>query len=181
MERYLKDFKLHSKVPNEIVEKYKNIVPKEIIDVWQDYGFGTFMEGYFKSVNPEEYIDILHESSQRYTDSMVLFATSMGDLVIWADGYVRLLNFRYGVLKTLMPNFLYFFKSLDSEKFRDEYLEWKPYPQAIEICGEISYDDCFGYTPLLGLGGTEKVENLKKVKLKEQHILIITHFMGPVQ
>ena len=38
----------------------------------------------------------------------------------------------------------------------------------------------FCYTPLLGLGGEEKVENLKKVKLKE-HILIITEFMGPVQ
>ncbi|EMY5504299.1 T6SS immunity protein Tdi1 domain-containing protein [Bacillus wiedmannii] len=180
MEQYVKDFKLHNKVPSELIEKYKNITPKEIIDLWQDYGFGTFMAGYFKSVNPEEYIDILQESSQRYTDSLVLFATSMGDLVIWADGYVRLLNFRYGVLKTLMPNFLYFFKSLDSEKFREEYLKWKPYPKAVETYGEVSYDECFGYTPLLGLGGAEKVENLKKIKLKE-HIRIITHFMGSVQ
>ncbi|MEK4404746.1 T6SS immunity protein Tdi1 domain-containing protein [Sporosarcina sp. FSL K6-6792] len=180
MEKVLSDFKLNSKVPNEIIEKYKNLVPKEIIDLWQDYGFGTFMQGYFKSVNPEEYIDILQESSQRYTDSVVLFATSMGDLVIWADGYVRLLNFRYGVLKTLIPNFLYFFKSLNSERFRDEYLMWQPYPKAVEKCGEISYEECLGYTPLLGLGGAEKVENLKKVKLKE-HILIITEFMGPVQ
>lgn len=180
MEKTLNDFKINSKVPSEIIEKYKNLVPKEIIDLWQEYGFGTFMQGYFKSVNPEEYIDILQECSQRYTDSVVLFATGMGDLVLWADGYVRLLNFRYGVLKTVMPNFLYFFKSLDSEKFRDEYLKWKPYPEAVENWGELSYEDCFGYTPLLGLGGAEKVENLKKVKLKE-HILIITEFMGPVQ
>ena len=76
-----------------------------------------------------------------------------------------------------MPNFLYFFKSLESEKFRDEYLIWKPYPKAVENIGDLSYEECFGYTPLLGLGGAEKVENLKKVKLKE-HILIITEFMG---
>ncbi|EEK72657.1 hypothetical protein bcere0007_28830 [Bacillus mycoides] len=162
MEQYLKDFKLHNKVSSEIIEKYKHVVPNEIINLWSNYGFGTFMQGYFKSVNPEEFKEILEESSQRYKDSIVLFATSMGDLVIWADGYVRLLNFRYGVLKTLMPNFLYFFKSLDSEKFRDEYLKWQPYPKAVEICGEISYDECFGYTPLLGIGGVEKVENLKK-------------------
>ncbi|TYR78598.1 DUF1851 domain-containing protein [Priestia megaterium] len=180
MEKLLSDFKMNSKVPSEIIERYKNIVPKEIIDFWQNYGFGTFMQGYFKSVNPEEYIDILQESSQRYKDSVVLFATGMGDLVIWAEGYVRLLNFRYGVLKTVMPNFLYFFKSLDSEKFREEYLKWQPYPKAVENWGGISYEECFGYTPLLGLGGAEKVENLKKVKLKE-HILIITEFMGPVQ
>lgn len=180
MEKTFNDFKKNNKVPKEIIEKYKNLVPKEIIDLWQDYGFGTFMQGYFKSVNPDEYIDILQECSQRYTDSVVLFATGMGDLVIWADGYVRLLNFRYGVLKTLMPNFLHFFKSLDSEKVRDEYLMWQPYPEAVKNLGRLSYEECFGYTPLLGLGGEEKVENLKKVKLKE-HILINNEFMGPVQ
>ncbi|EAC4136138.1 hypothetical protein D2130_06680, partial [Listeria monocytogenes] len=105
MEQVLSDFKLNNEVPNEVIEKYKNLVPKEIITLWKDYGFGTFMQGYFKSVNPDEFNDILQECSQRYTNSIVLFATGMGDLVIWADGYVRLLNFRYGILKTVMPNF----------------------------------------------------------------------------
>jgi hypothetical protein len=35
-----------------------------------------------------------------------------------------------------------------------------------------------GYTPLLALGGPEKVENLQKVKLIE-HVYLITQFMGP--
>jgi hypothetical protein len=30
------------------------------------------------------------------------------------------------------------------------------------------------------MGGSEKIENLKKVKLRE-HILLITEFMGPIQ
>jgi hypothetical protein len=103
----------------------------------------------------------------------------MGDLIIWADGYVRLLNYRYGILKTVIPNFLFFFRSL-SDKFKNKYLNWQPYPEAIEKYGEPEYDECFGYTPLLGLGGSEKVENLKKVKLRE-HIQLITEFMGPIQ
>ena len=180
MEKILTDFKVNSKVPSEIIKKYKNLIPNEIIDLWQEYGFGTFMQGYFKTVNPEEYMDILQDCSERYKESVVLFATGMGDLVLWADGYVRVLNFRYGVLKTVMPNLLHFFKSLDSEKFRDEYLQWQPYPEAVKNFGELPYDECFGYTPLLGLGGSEKVENLKKVKLKE-HILVITELMGPIQ
>ena len=49
MEKYLKDFKLHNKVPSEIIEKYMQLVPNEIIDLWSNYGFGTFMQGYFKS------------------------------------------------------------------------------------------------------------------------------------
>ena len=39
--------------------------------------------------------------------------------------------------------------------------------------GSLSFDECFGYVPLLGLGGAKKVENLKKVKIRE-HIELIT-------
>lgn len=173
METILNDFKLNRKVPGEVLEKYKNLVPKEVIDLWQEYGLGTFMSGYFKVIDPEDFIDILQVSSQRYKDAVVLFATAMGDLVLWADGYIRVLNFRYGVLTTVMPSLLLFLKSLHSDKFREDYLKWQPYPKAVESLGELSYEECFGYTPLLGLGGAEKVGNLEKVKLKE-HILIIT-------
>lgn len=180
MEKYLIDFKSYKKVPSEMIVKYTKLVPNEIIDLWSNYGFGTFMQGYFKSVNPEEFKEILGESSQRYKDSVVLFATGMGDLVIWSDGYVRLLNYRYGVVKTIMFTFEFFFQNINDLEFKDEDLSWQPYPEALKQYGELDYDDCFSYTPLLGLGGAEKVENLKKVKLKE-HILIITEFMSPVQ
>ena len=78
MEQYLKDFKLHNKVPSETIEKYKNLVPNEIINFWSNYGFGTFMQGYFKSVNPEEFKEILEESSQRYKDSIVIVCYGYG-------------------------------------------------------------------------------------------------------
>ncbi|MEH6848527.1 GAD-like domain-containing protein [Bacillus pseudomycoides] len=48
MEQYLKDFKLHSKAPSEIIEKYKYVVPNEIINLWSNYGFDTFMQGYLR-------------------------------------------------------------------------------------------------------------------------------------
>ena len=38
-----------------MIIKYTKLVPNEIIDLWSNYGFGTFMQGYFKSVNPEEF------------------------------------------------------------------------------------------------------------------------------
>lgn len=63
------------------------------------------MQGYFKSVNPEEFKEILGMSIQRYKNSVVLFATGMGGLVIWSDGYVRLLNYWHGVVKTIMFTF----------------------------------------------------------------------------
>ncbi|MBD0825571.1 DUF1851 domain-containing protein, partial [Aestuariibaculum marinum] len=87
---------------------------------------------------------------QRYKDAIVLFATGMGDLLIWSDGYVRLLNFRYGTVKTIKFNFEFFFSNIFDEEFRNEDLSWQPYSLAMKKYDELAYEECFGYTPLLG-------------------------------
>ena len=122
MNNVLKDFKLEKKVSEEIINKYKNKVPEQVLDIWQNYGFGSFLNGYLKIVNPEEYEELL----------------------------------------------------------KTEDLKWDPYLEAREKYGEPAYDECFGYVPLLGLGGKDTVDNLKKVKLKE-HIYIINDLVGPVE
>jgi hypothetical protein len=177
----MNDFVLFSKVPNETIERYKDIVPQEIITMWKDYGFGAFIQGFLKSVNPDDFKDLLLESCQRYHDSVVLFATSMGDLLIWSDGYVRLLDFRHGVVRTILFTFEYFFQNLSDSLFLegDKYLSWRPYPEAIEKYGEPGYNECFGFFPLLGLGGPEEIGHFQKVKLFE-HIMIINALMGPL-
>ena len=50
--------------------------------------------------------------------------------------------------------------------------EDKKYNAAVKKYGELEYDECFGYVPLLALGGKESVKNLKKVKMRE-HIALI--------
>lgn len=66
------------------------------------------------------------------------------------------------------------------EHFVEKYLEVDKYSKAVSKLGELEYDECFGYVPLLGLGGSEKVENLKKVKIKE-HIELITQLVGKIE
>ncbi|MFR5684003.1 MAG: T6SS immunity protein Tdi1 domain-containing protein, partial [Clostridia bacterium] len=39
------------------------------------------------------------------------------------------------------------------------------------------FEECFGYVPLLALGGNETVDNLKKIKTKE-HIEVIIEMVG---
>ena len=47
---------------------------------------------------------------------------------------------------------------------RKKHLQCNPYFEAVEKYGEPGYDECFGYGPLLSLGGKESVTHLKKVK-----------------
>lgn len=101
----------------------------------------------------------------------------MGDIIVWEkDKYVNLLNFRKGYVNVVSSGFEFFFDDLKDNDLKDndfmnDELMWQPYPEAISKYSATNYDECFGYTPLLGLGGAEKVENLKKVKLKE-HIFM---------
>lgn len=95
----------------------------------------------------------------------------MGDIIVWEKTrYVHVVS----------SGFDFFFEDLKDEAFMNDELMWEPYPEASNKYGIPDYDECFGYTPLLGLGGSEKVENQEKVKLRE-HILIITELMGPVE
>ena len=87
MNSVLKDFKLEERVSEEIINKYKNKVPEQVLDIWQNYGFGSFLNGYLKIVNPEEYEELLKETYIPVEDepiefNTVLFATAMGDLII---------------------------------------------------------------------------------------------------
>src|SRR5699024_12697178 len=126
-------------------EKYQNRDPNEMRELWSNYGFGTFMQGYFKSVNPDEFKLILEESSQRYKHAIVLFATGMGDLIIWSDGYVRLLNYRHGIIKPIMYTFEFLFQNMNDLNFTDEDFSWQTYPEALNQYYELKYAEWFRY------------------------------------
>lgn len=180
-----KDFKINHEVPTEVYNKYVKELPKQVMKVWEEYGFGSILNGYLKIVNPEEYQSLISETYMRNANTTVLFVTGMGDVILWEDAgedekYLVLVNFRKGVTSIIEAGFDFFFDDLQDMVFREENLDWSPYLEAVEKLGVPDFYECFGYTPLLGLGGEEKVEHLKKVKLKE-HILLITELMGPVQ
>jgi hypothetical protein len=176
-----KDFKLEEKISEEVIDKYDGKIPEQLIEVWKQYGFGSILKGYLKLINPDSFAELLEEVYTRSKEAIPLFATSMGDIIVWEKGrYLNLLNFRKGKVNVISAGFEFFLEDLNDKSFLDEELEWNHYPEAVEKYGESDFDECFGYVPLLGLGGPERVENLKKVKLVE-HIYLITQFRGPIE
>ncbi|MEC0298437.1 T6SS immunity protein Tdi1 domain-containing protein [Peribacillus frigoritolerans] len=174
-------FILEEKIDKEVIDKYKEKIPEQITEIWRQYGFGSILKGYLKLVNPDVFEELLKDVYIRSEVAIPLFATSMGDIIVWEKGrYLNLLNFRKGNVNVISAGFDFFLDDLNDNSFIVEELEWNPYPEAVDKYGEPDFDECFGYTPLLGLGGPDKVENLKKVKLME-HIYLITQFMGPIE
>ncbi len=139
------------------------------------------MNGYLKIINPDLFQELLTETYFRSHVAIPIFSTGMGDIIAWEENrYLRMINYRKGKFQGISAGFEFFFSDLSNDSFLNKYLDWNPYQEAVKRYGKPGFDECFGYAPLLGLGGPEKVENLKKVKIIE-HIYLITQFMGPVE
>ncbi len=179
--KFFENFVQKEKTSENIIKSYTGRVPDGILEVWKQYGFGSILNGYLKIVNPDEFQSILKEVYKRNAGAVVLFTTSMGDIIVWEDDrYLSLLNFRKGKASCISAGFEFFFDDLEEEAFKNKALDWTPYPQVVKRYGVPKFDECFAYVPILGLGGPEKVENLSKVKLVE-HIYLIKEFMGPIE
>jgi hypothetical protein len=174
-------FVLNEIPTQQIKDQYQNIIPDKIFQIWDELGFGSFLAGYLKVVNPNNFKDLLRESSELCNDqSLVLFTTSMGDLLVLDENSLLFLDFRHNHFEAVATRELnFFFQDIFDDEFLEDNLSWNPYLKAKEKMGIPGFDECFGYEPILAAGGSEKVENLRKVKLIE-HISLITQFAGPV-
>lgn len=175
------DFVIQERVAQEVVDEYEGRLPEQLITAWKEYGFGTILNGYIKIINPKMYDEILKETYFRSAESIPIMITGFGDIITWEKNkYVGVVKYRKSRVNIVSASFKYFFQNLLEDCFLEEDLEWNPYTEAINNYGKLEYDECFGYVPLLGLGGSEKVENIKKVKIRE-HIELITQLVGKIE
>lgn len=178
----LKDFQFEREVPQEVMQKYKDSIPEQLLYVWKEFGFGSFMNGYLRVINPDEYQELIDDFYFNSHISFPIFTTGMGDIIVWREGrYITFINYRKQDIEGLGATFDYFFDDLLNDEYLDDSFNGlKQYNKAVKKYGVPAYDECFGYVPLLGLGGAEKIANMEKVKLIE-HLQVIIHLLGPIE
>lgn len=164
----------------ELLQKYKTILPDELIRIWEDYGLARLLNGYLKVINPEEYQELLNETYFRGNISIPILTTAFGDIVTFEEGqYIGMVKYKNGNFVVLAKSFKRFMQNLVDDYFLEKYFQVPQYTEAVKKLGKLEQDECFGYVPLLGLGGSEKVDNLDKVKIRE-HIELISQMVGKV-
>lgn len=177
-----KDFNRVKLVNKEQIDKFSDIVPIEMIEIWKEFGFGSFMNGYLKVVNPDDYFSLIKHSYTNGDRAVPLFSTAFGDVIIWENNeFLKIIMYRYGSVDVMLKGMKYFLPLLatDPDEFINDFFTIEKYNEAISQYGQLEYDECFGYVPLLALGGEESTDKIKKVKLRE-HIALITELVGGV-
>lgn len=174
------DFVKIEDATEDLIKEYEEKLPVEVIDIWREYGFGTFYNGYLKVINPNDYQELLERSYFRGDVSIPIFATAFGDLITWEKNqFIGIVQYRYGENHIIADGFEFFMDDVKDGELDEEYLSIRQYNAAVKKLGDLEYDECFGYVPILALGGKESVNNLKKVKIRE-HIAIITELAGEI-
>ena len=109
-----------------------------------------------------------------------MFVTGLADVITWQKSrHVGLVKYRWSDASLYPFRFNSFLKNFNSPS-TSKFLDNNQYNEAVKLFGKLKYDECFDYTPLLVLGGSEKPENLQKMKII-QHIDIIIQASGRIE
>lgn len=102
MKKVFSDFKLYKRVDKEIIDKYKDVVGNDVVEIWNEYGFGSTFNGYLKIINPDEYQELLEETYIMPFNDIPVFITGIGDIITCnSRGTFSILDYRHQRVKAL--------------------------------------------------------------------------------
>ena len=165
-------------ISDETIAAFAGAVPTEVADLWRTYGAGLVGDGYFRLLDPARAAKMLAGVFELPEGSTVLFATALGDLVVHVKGLYLVFKARWGAIDLIEDADVDALVALiEDPAERDEAWEWQPYPEARNRDGVPDFEQCYGYVPLLGLGGSPDPGNLQLGGLSE-HLATIAQLVG---
>jgi hypothetical protein len=168
------------------IDSYQNRLPNEILSLWETYGWGIYMDGYLRLIDPSKFdIFVRKNIVDSGVDCIPVAFTVFGDIISWRrknEGYLDLYDFRHCVIKVLSTStgldILFDMDFIDDTYIWNE-LNALSFQLAKDKLGVPEYDKCYGYFPLLALGGKESVDRLQIVDA-QVHMELMAQVSGPL-
>ncbi|XOB63274.1 GAD-like domain-containing protein [Campylobacterota bacterium DY0563] len=188
--------------PKEVIEKYKDILPEELLYYWEAYGFSSFNDGLLWFTNPDDYEELIDEylkgtQFENRKDLYIIARSAFGRVFVWESKkgntfiLFSLLNMITFHADTDRKNLNLKEENIEINKqmsFSPQYLDEedandKPlFERCLKKFGKLEADEMYGYKLSHFLGGAESIKNIEKVnifnhysiqkQLKEPHLVI---------
>jgi hypothetical protein len=169
-------------VPPEKIEKFRGKLPDKLLQYWEAYGWCSYANGLFWTVDPDEWEgaleDWIGDTPFMERDAYYVIARSaFGKLVLWGtnSGQSLKITTAYGLaypsydpdeFKEDGPDLTLqlFFSSSSREQYDMTDMEDKPlFEQALARLGPLDHDTMYGFVPALALGGESSLDRLQKL------------------
>ncbi len=151
---------------SQINEYDQFLLTPEILNLLKKEGISSYGNGFIWTLDPNEYVEWLN-NWLAFEDRCVPFMrTAFGDIFFMRNQEPMVLNVSKALIDYTTSQIDWFFnRYLAEEEFMEEYFNMPLYEQLNSP--DLATDECYGFKTLLSDGGTETVENLYKVQLKE--------------
>ena len=172
MDKFLEKYKPGENLQKpdaEILNFGRQMLPKEIVALWEDHGFGEYGDGLIKVVDPRAYMNSLYSWLGRKDPSRIpILVTAFGDIFYYRkleddENDVSMLNIHDRRTETCGCSYQDFFERYLLDKgVAKKVLRADLYKQAVKKFGRLGYQDIFFFTPALVLGGGETIKYIEK-------------------
>lgn len=179
-------------VPDNLIEKYRGILPDELIYIWEQMGFGIYENGFLQLINPDEFEFVFQHIDKLLNPTIVIGITALGDLIVWEGNEGRTVAIDEGNRCKIIfineqrdrasTNISYFLGLLisNNDALKDRsFFNSKIYFDLKEQLPKLEYGQCYGYVPALALGGKKSIKNIQIVDAKS-YIEIIGQAVGKI-
>lgn len=175
---------LQRHVPRSTVERFRNKLPNQLLEYWQEHGWCGYANGLFWTVDPQEYEPVVKAwiggTSLMDKDTYHIIARSaFGELYFWGE--------RTGdSLKVFAPGSYCFprkamyeeselnfgLRIFFSNRGREENDFGDLFTPALKKLGPLAHDEMYGFVPALTLGGSSDLARVQKVKAVEHLVFL---------
>ncbi|SDS10920.1 GAD-like domain-containing protein [Agrococcus carbonis] len=147
------DFAPHAPVDAATAAAYEGLVPEEVLELWERYGYGSFGDGFVRVVDPHAYearIGNLLGKMIGDGRAVPIMVTALADVVLWEpDRGVTglLLRQRRAVGLGSRPRTLLQLTAKHGRAHLARAFDWAPYPEAVARLGAPAYDEVLAHLP----------------------------------
>lgn len=128
------DFIKYKPFSENVILKYKKVLPEILIYLWRTKGLGSFYDNYFKIVNPDEY--------KRNNKYISLFVTGFGE-IIGLNKYNEIYLLKDSKSIKISDDLNDFFFDLSSKKFLNKHFQIDKFISLNSIRGLLDYDKIY--------------------------------------
>lgn len=154
---------------SQVLEKFQDTLPKELLNFWQEYGFGDYGNGLLKVINPHEYKDSLYTwLGEENPNRLPILMTAFGNLFYYrklsdTEDDVCMLDIHYRQIINCGNSFGEFFEEfIINDEIEEKLLNKELFENAVKEKGTLDEDEIFLFAPALALGGSETVDCIQK-------------------
>jgi hypothetical protein len=190
------------KADNALLEKYKDLVPSGLLEIWQHHGFGFYGNGFLQLINPDHFHEVLCGWLLREPDPtrIPFMITAFGTVIYYrmlgkddTSGFVAedvaflepnyresdVFNWTYKTgmsgLKSLIPPKLdeFFDDFICDEENLKQLFYYENFEIAKEKYGVLEIDNMYCFKLALSLGGSDDIDEMIQGNARVQLDLLL--------